>query len=108
MRPDGQPQGKEKIRVRIDADLADIVPVFLANRQKDIAKIRAVLAEGNFAEVQRLGHGMKGAGAGYGFPLVTDLGRALEEAARARDAAQIESRIHELETYLSRVEVIYD
>ena len=91
--------------VYVDPDFADLVPGFLENRRAEIDIIRSASDEGDFQEIKRLGHGMKGAGAGYGFPVITDIGKNLEDAAIKEDAAAIESELKRLGEYLSAVRV---
>ena len=93
--------------VYVDADLEDLVPEFLEHRHADIEAIPALLAEGNLAEVQRLGHSMKGSGGGYGFDEVTRIGGQIEEAAKVNDTEAIRQLGKELETYISSVKVVY-
>ena len=99
---------KGKITVKIDPDLEDIVPNFLQNRQKDITSIQKALEGKNFETIRILGHSMKGAGGGYGFDAVTDMGRSIEQAAKDHDQEEIKKWIEELSLYLERVEVIYE
>jgi len=103
---DGSQDGK--ILVRVDPDLSDLIPGFLDNRRKDISAIREALERGDFETVRILGHSMKGAGGGYGFDAITDIGAALEQAAKNADREEIRKQIDELSTYLDRVEVMYD
>src|SRR5438552_12528577 len=67
-----------KIRVTVDASLQDLIPSFLDKRRKDVPKLIEALAAGDFATIRRLGHNLKGTGAGYGFPALTDIGAAIE------------------------------
>jgi len=71
----------EKIVIRADAEIQDLIPGFLENRQRDIQSIKAALTEKDFEAIRTLGHWMKGAGAGYGLDGVTAIGEKLEEAA---------------------------
>lgn len=100
--------GEEKFIVHVDADLEDLVPEFLENRQQDIGTMTEALTRQDFDVIRRLGHSMKGAGGGYGFEGITDIGRAIEEAARVQDAGEIRRAIDELASYLERVEVVYE
>ena len=95
-----------RISVAIDPDLADLVPGFLDNRRKDVARLAEHLAAGNYAEIRRLGHSMKGAGGGYGFDAITDLGGEIEAAALHSDAAAIEDLAARLADYLDRLDVV--
>ena len=96
----------DRIPVVIDPDLAELIPGFLNNRRRDVEKLRGLLAARDFAEILRIGHSMKGAGGGYGFDPITDIGGAIERAAGAADGAAIEQRVAELEDYLARVDVV--
>ncbi len=98
----------EPIIIVTDADLEDIVPIFLANRQKDIVAIQAALATGEYETIRILGHGMKGVGSSYGFDLVTELGIQFENGAREQDEKAISRALVQLEDYLKRVEVRYE
>ena len=96
----------EKTIVRVDPDIAELIPGFLKNRRKDIAAMLDAVQRGDFETVRLLGHSMKGAGGGYGFDAITEIGAALEQAAKERNGAEIRSRVNELARYLDRVEVI--
>ena len=66
--------------------MIDLVPGFLANRRRDVATISAALERRDFQTLESLGHDMKGAGGSWGFPGITDIGAALEQAAMNADA----------------------
>ena len=55
------------------------------------------LKEGEFDELKKLAHRLKGAGGTHGYPVVSDLARSLEKAALENDTAQSESCISELD-----------
>ena len=95
----------DKLIIAVDAQIAALVPRFLANRAADIDKIRAALAGDDFETIRVAAHAMKGAGGGYGFPEISRLGAAMEEGARQRDAAAIDALAASLETYLARIEI---
>lgn len=97
-----------KIVIRADPEIADLIPKFLENRHKDVQQVRDSLRTMDFDKIRVIGHSMKGAGGGYGFKGVTEIGRQLEEAAKVKDQKEIEKAIGELSAYLERVEVIYD
>ncbi|MBT8445827.1 MAG: Hpt domain-containing protein [Gammaproteobacteria bacterium] len=98
----------DKIVVRIDPDIQDLVPGFLKNRAADLDLIAGHVADGNLDGVKIIGHSMKGAGGGYGFDAITDIGARLESAADDGDLAAIEDAANELRDYLGRVEVVPD
>ncbi|MEO5345630.1 MAG: Hpt domain-containing protein [Magnetococcus sp. YQC-9] len=97
----------ERIVVRIDADLAEIAPGYLANRRKDLELLPQALASGDFAQLRTLGHRMKGSGAGYGFDGISKIGRAIEEAAKQENHLGVEAGIAALAAYLDRLEVVH-
>ena len=99
---------EERILVRVASEIAELVPGFLQNRRKDIAAMLDAVQRGDFETVRLLGHSMKGAGGGYGFDAITEIGAALEQAAKQRNAVEIRDRVHELSRYLDQVEVISD
>lgn len=98
----------EKLVIHADPEIADLIPKFLDNRQKDIDMIESALEKNDFETIRILGHSMKGAGGGYGFDGVTEIGKNLEEAAKEADSNKIRNGVHELAEYLRKVEVIYD
>jgi HPt (histidine-containing phosphotransfer) domain-containing protein len=75
---------------------------------KDMEALREALERGDFETIRNLGHMMKGAGGGYGFPGITDIGRMLEESAKAGNAQEISRSIEALSAYMNSVEVVYD
>jgi len=98
----------EKIIIKIDPDLADLIPGFLGNRARDVESIRSLLESEDFDAIRVLGHSMKGAGGGYGFDRITEIGGTIETAAVNGDAAAIASANEELADYLARVEPVDD
>lgn len=93
----------DSITVIIDPDLEDLIPGFLANRHRDVASLRTLLEKQDFAAIRIIGHSMKGAGGGYGFDPITEMGDQIEVAALASDGEAIRRLIVELADYLSRV-----
>ena len=99
---------EEAILVYVDPDLEDLIPGFFQNRQKDVQRLSEALEQGDFEAIRIIGHSMKGAGGGYGFDRVTDLGAIIEEGAKAQDRERIREAVAELADYMSRVEVVYE
>ncbi len=96
---------EEKIIVKVDPEIADLIPGFLNNREKDIEDMESCLKAENFEQIERLGHSMKGSGAGYGFDGITEIGKLIEIAGKEKDVEGIKKGIEDLKDYLSRVEV---
>jgi HPt (histidine-containing phosphotransfer) domain-containing protein len=93
--------------VRVSSELRELIPGFLANRRLDVAQMRDALARGDFDAVRRIGHALRGAGGGYGFPEITRLGAEIESRAKARDPGLAEP-VTALAEYLDGVDVIFD
>jgi hypothetical protein len=51
---------------------------------------------------------MKGSGGGYGFDDITEIGAALEQAAKRKDNTAIGDELEKLASYLARIEVVYE
>jgi len=96
------------LTVTIAKDLEDLIPVFMANRNKEVETLRGALAASDFEQLKQLGHRMKGVGRSYGFITVSDIGKRVEDAAAKSDRAGIDSCIAEYADYLSKVKVIYE
>ena len=98
----------DKIIVRVDSDLEDLIPGFLENRNQDIKSIFEALKRDDYAAIAKLGHTMKGVGGGYGFDAITDIGRSIEQAAKEKNAQKINASLNELSNYLGRIEIIFE
>lgn len=97
-----------KIKIKIDTDLAALIPGFLEHRTADVQTILSALQAGDFNRIQTLGHQMKGAGAGYGFDRLTEIGGAIETEALAQRADRLPALAAQLADYLKRLEVIFE
>jgi HPt (histidine-containing phosphotransfer) domain-containing protein len=106
MKPLNEPS--EKIRIRVDADLQELVPGYLKSREKDLLMYQQALEEGDFDSIALLGHSMKGSGGGYGFNDLSQIGRAIEKAAKSRDKKSVRKSIIDLTAYLKKLEIVYD
>ncbi len=99
---------EDKIVVHIDIDLEDLIPGFLANRQKDLLKLEAAIQERDFETLKSIGHNLKGVGGGYGFPDITTAGAEIEESSKVNDLDKARENIEKLSHYLANLEVIYE
>jgi HPt (histidine-containing phosphotransfer) domain-containing protein len=97
---------QDELTVLVDPDIADLVPGFLENRRRDVDTLRQALRDGNLGAVSFIGHTMKGAGAGYGFPVISNIGSALEQYGKSGNASAAALDVERLSTYLEQVRVI--
>ena len=93
--------------VRVDAELADLIPEYLESRRKEIPLLRDALSHNDFDTVAGIAHMFKGSGGGYGFDRLSELGRDIERASHAQDAPSTQKNIADLEHYLNHIEVVY-
>ena len=98
----------EKIVVKIDPELEDLIPGFLNNRTKDLATLQAALKEQNYQSIQSVGHSLKGVGGGYGFTGMSEIGAAIEKAAKERAVADLPVLIERYGKYLNAIQVVYE
>lgn len=88
----------------LDAQIAALVPAYLASRREDLVTVRDQLASGDFEAIRGLGHRLKGSGRTYGLGEISTLGRKLEEAAAQEDAAAVGHVVERLETFLQTLD----
>jgi len=94
------------IIVSVDTDLAPLIPGFLQSIRDQISHLSELLHEGNYADIQKTGHSLKGVGGGYGFQRITDIGAQIEQLARSSQHDGIEIAIADLQNYLARVQIV--
>ena len=98
---------QEPIVVYVDEELEELIPEFLENRHEDATAIINFLGKGDLSEIQRLGHSMRGSGGGYGFFKLTEIGSAIEEAAKIGNIKVINDAVANLRDYLACVKIVY-
>jgi HPt (histidine-containing phosphotransfer) domain-containing protein len=96
-----------KFIIEVKQHLAPIVPSFLLNCRKKIETAKIALGQHKLDDVRTIGHHFKGAGGGYGFPQISDLGSTIEISAGAGDEEAIAKHLNELSHFLDTIEVVY-
>lgn len=74
---------------------------YVERRRKDLEQCLQSLEHSDFPVLENVGHKMKGNGITFGFPELSDLGAALEEAARERRFEAARSQVDRLELWLA-------
>lgn len=95
-----------KIVVRADTRLRPVIPAYLDKRREDVCTILTALEDSDYEVIGELGHKMSGTGESYGFPQITEIGAAIQQAAKDRNPDQIRSQVAELSKYLQQVVVV--
>lgn len=87
-----------------DADMAEIVGLFVAELPERLLLLAHAAEAGNYAAVGRLAHQLKGAGGSHGFEQITVPAAQLERAVRdGHPAEHIHSALDDLIAACSRV-----
>lgn len=94
--------------LKIDEDLADIIPGYMENRTKELKMISVLIGKKDFDSLRIIGHKLKGSGSGYGIDFFTDLGARMEEGALKKDAELMEVLRKEYTDFMASVEIIYE
>jgi len=80
-----------------------LLPRFVAHRERDVGTIREAITRQDYDVIATVAHNMRGNGASYGFPEVSEIGLELEDAARARDEESVEEATAHLEQCVARI-----
>ncbi|QAR32975.1 PAS domain S-box protein [Geovibrio thiophilus] len=97
---------EEDLRISIDPDLADLVPAYISRKAEEVAEMRKAAERDDFEKAGFIAHSIKGTGASYGFEIITELGRAIEESAKLGDKNSVMRNISRLEDYTAKVRKI--
>ena len=100
----------EKIKttvVYVDAEIKDLVPIFLKNQLEDVNSIVKACDQSDYEKIRILGHNMKGSGSAYGFDAISEIGAALEQCAKERNSEKVRMLANEVSVYLEHVAVVY-
>ena len=81
--PAGEPAALSGGGQSLPAEIVALIPSYLRNRLEDVRTIEEAMSRTDFPPVQRIAHNLKGSGAGYGYPQLRELGREMEESAKA-------------------------
>ena len=87
----------------VDPFARRLITQYLGRRKADIDQLREAVGVGDFERIRVTGHNMSGSGSAYGLGKVSEVGAALEQAAKAADGAAIRELIDQLDRILSSV-----
>ena len=94
--------GRRSLAVAPDHDMADLADDYLDQRVADLSAIHEALEANDFESIRVRGHNMKGTGRGYGFPIVSAVGGAIEAAAKSSDGEAVRSAAAHLTAFVAR------
>lgn len=75
---------------------------YLDRRKSDLENCAAWLREKDFVSLATMGHQLKGNGVTFGFPVLSEMGKKLEEAARKRDSKASEMALKEITHFVKK------
>lgn len=99
------PEGSDAAPFRFLPQLTPIYPVFFNSRLKDMERFDFMLKRQqlDWELLERSGHSLKGAGASFGFPLLSTLGSAIEQEARVRNLEEVKRLYRQMQDYVAEV-----
>jgi HPt (histidine-containing phosphotransfer) domain-containing protein len=98
----------DKIFLKIDQDIEELVPGYLKNRRMDIDKISNAVDQGDFDTARMLGHAMKGNGKSYGFEEISHIGLTIENSGIQKEPEIIRRELEKLLGYLNSIHITYE
>lgn len=98
----------DKFTVKIDKELADLIPNFMEGRKKEIPILEKALKDSDFETLKSIGHKLKGNAPGYGFNLLGTHGAALEIAGRNKRLEDAQKIISQIKDYVAGVQVEFE
>jgi CheY-like chemotaxis protein/HPt (histidine-containing phosphotransfer) domain-containing protein len=105
--PCGEENKEKDFRVRIDADLEELMPSFLKKKEAEVVELQKSLENNNFDEIRRLGHKLKGSFSGYGFRVMSEICAAIENSAKTQNREEIIEYLNRLKEYFKHVTIEY-
>ena len=74
---------------------------YIQRRVEDLSECQHFLKAREFKEIEKIGHQLKGNGATFGFPEVSEIGSTLERSAAKSDSREIEQALNAFSDWLS-------
>ncbi len=97
----------KKIRIVVDEDLKEIVPSYFASRINDVGMLVGLIESKDFETIRKISHDLIGTGSSYGFDTISDIGLAINRAAKQKNVKTISESVEKLSQYLNHVEIEY-
>lgn len=85
--PSSQPSTPLRSIYADDPEMAELVQLFVEEMPERTARLRHAVDAEDLASLTRLAHQLKGAAAGYGFPVIGERAGTIEDRCKSLDAA---------------------
>lgn len=101
---------KEKKIAYVERDMEDIIPFFIEESKNEIRELAEALKKGDYETLREFGHKIKGSSVtcSEGFREMSDIGMALETAAKERRSLkEIHAIVKDYVEYVNTVQIVY-
>lgn len=95
----------KKTTIVVDGDLAELMPIYLQSRRDELERLPELLKQGDFTQLQGIGHKLRGSGGGFGLDFLTELGKRMEAAGSAADKQALAAQVAELKAFLESLQI---
>lgn len=97
----------QKIVVKIDAEIKDLIPGYLENRRAEIIELVRLCEKRDQDAIAKISHKLKGNAGGYGFTELGELAKKLENSAKSAEWKAVNETIEGMRVYLDRIVIEY-
>ena len=80
----------------------DILHRYIERRQKDLENCSQWVRDKNFANLEKIGHQLKGNGSTFGFEELSRIGVIMEDAAKRKDLPRLENVVSYLNVWINQ------
>jgi PAS domain S-box-containing protein len=98
--PHDIPVEKATYGIKIPDGFEQLSRNYISARKREISRMREFAPGQGMTELRVFGHNMKGTGTSFGFPELTKLGAAIEEAAKTSNSSQLASHLVKVSEYV--------
>ncbi len=92
---------------KVDPDLRELIPDYLEKRRSELRECKSLSEKMDYSSLQKTGHKLRGSAGSYGFPVLSEVGKELEEGSRDSDIHRIRKALALYETVMARIKVRY-
>jgi PAS domain S-box-containing protein len=104
--PEDIPEEVQDYTVEVDAELYELVPLFMDTMRSNVVEMQEALPEKNFDVICRHGHSQKGLGSTYGFDYLSHIGYRIETAGMQKNADEVAKLLKIMNSYLEKVQIV--
>jgi HPt (histidine-containing phosphotransfer) domain-containing protein len=79
----------------------EIIAKYVERRRHDLEVCLSFVERQQYKEIEKIAHQLKGNGCTFGYPELSNIGKRLEIAARAKDAKIVEASLVELSKWVN-------